>query len=282
MMLQRQMNEKQKPILVLGGNGKTGKRVAERLLSMGLPVRIGSRHSEQPFYWEDKSTWQKVLEDVAAVYIVYSPDLAVPCAAEDIKKFTKIALQNNVKRLVLLSGRGEEGAVKSENELKNSDADWTILRSGWFNQNFSEAFLLDQIREGIIALPVGKVTEPFIDIDDLAEVAVKVLTEDGHIGKLYELTGPRLMTFQEATNEISAVIQSNISYMKLTNQQFKEGLYEAETPAPTIELLMELFTSVLDGRNSFLGDGVQQVLGREPIDFTEYVQKTVKTGVWGE
>ncbi|MFC0270417.1 NAD(P)H-binding protein [Metabacillus herbersteinensis] len=270
------------PILVLGGTGKTGRRVVERLKAREIPVRVGSRNGEQPFDWEDKSTWVSVLEGVRAVYIAYYPDLALPGASDDISMFAELALKNNVKRLVLLSGRGEDGAIQSEEALKKSNVEWTILRCSWFNQNFSENFLVDQVNDGTIALPVGKVTEPFIDVEDIADVAVKVLTEDGHVGELYELTGPRLMTFKEATEEIAKVTGRDIGYVELNIEEFKAGLKEAKTPSPLVELLIELFTTVLDGRNSEVKNGVQRALGRKPRDFREYVQETVVSGVWNK
>ena len=104
---------------------------------------------------------------------------------------------------MLLSGRGEEEAQRAEAELRASGADWTIVRCSWFSQNFSEDHLREPVLAGEVALPVGDVPEPFVDADDIADVAVAALTEDGHAGELYELTGPRLLTFADAVGEIA-------------------------------------------------------------------------------
>ena len=96
--------------LVLGGTGKTGRRVVSRLEERGLPVRIGSRSSAPPFDWEAPGSWAPVLDGVGAVYITYYPDLAVPGATEAIQAFCARAMKTGVRRLVLLSGRGEEEA----------------------------------------------------------------------------------------------------------------------------------------------------------------------------
>src|ERR671914_897352 len=187
-----------KPTLVLGGNGKTGRRVVERLRVRGLPVRLGSRSGKPPFDWEDRSTWAPALDGVSAAYVTYYPDLAVPGAPEAIAAFAELAVASGTRRLVLLSGRGEPEAQRSEEALIASGADWTIVRCSWFNQNFSESAFLEPVLAGEVALPADGVREPFVDVEDIADVAVAALTEDGHVGKLYELTGPRLLTFSDA------------------------------------------------------------------------------------
>jgi uncharacterized protein YbjT (DUF2867 family) len=183
------------PILVIGGTGKTGKRVVERLARHHLPVRACGRTSTLPFDWDEDSTWEAALHGTRAAYITYAPDVALARAAAQIAALAAQATRLGVRRLVLLSGRGEPGAQRAEQALQASGADWTILRSSWFAQNFSENFLLEPIRAGEVALPVGDVREPFIDIDDIADVAVAALLDEQHAGQVYELTGPRLLTF---------------------------------------------------------------------------------------
>ncbi|WP_282937357.1 NAD(P)H-binding protein [Paenibacillus sp. RC67] len=273
--------EDMKPILILGGTGKTGRRVAERLTARGLPIRIGSRSGEPAFDWEKQSTWESSLRDVGAVYITYYPDLALPGAAAAIGAFAELAVKNGIKRLVLLSGRGEEEAQRSEQALRNSGADWTILRASWFCQNFSESFLLESVLSGTVALPAADVAEPFIDAEDIADVAAAALTEDGHVGQLYELTGPRALTFAEATVEIAKASGRQVRYVEVSADQFISMLAQEDIPAEFMELLTDLFTKVLDGRNSHLTDGVQRALGREPRGFADYARDAAATGVWG-
>ncbi len=200
--------------LVLGGTGKTGRRIVERLTRQDRPVRVGSRSAGLPFDWEDPTTWEPALEDVKAAYVSYYPDLAVPGSSEVIASFAELAVMSGARRLVLLSGRGEEEAQASEKVLADSGADWTILRSSWFNQNFSEGYLLDPILGGELALPAGEVGEPFTDTDDIAEVATAVLTQDGHVGQIYELTGPRLLTFADAVAAIADATGRDIRYTR--------------------------------------------------------------------
>ena len=270
-----------KTTLVLGGTGKTGRRVAKRLIARGLPVRVGSRSGEHPFDWEDPATWAPALHGVGSAYISYYPDLGVPGAADKVGSFAEVAAKKGVRRLVLLSGRGEEGAQLGEQAVVDSGADCTIVRSTWFNQNFSEGNFLDLVLSGEVALPAGEVGEPFVDADDIADVAVAALTEDGHVGQLYEVTGPRLLTFGQAVAEIARADGREIRYFPISMDQFTSVLAEQDLPADLVWLLTYLFTEVLDGRNAHLTDGVQRALGREPRDFADYARDTAASGVWG-
>lgn len=276
------VNEKTgKKILVLGGTGKTGNRIAQRLARLGWPVRIGSRSNEPAFEWQDPATWKPVLHDVDAVYITFQPDLAVPGAVDTIRLFTEAAVAGGAQKLVLLSGRGETAAQACEQVVMQSGVDWTILRASWFNQNFSESYLVEPVLAGYVALPVGAVGEPFIDADDIADVAVAALTETGHTRQLYELTGPRLLTFAEAVSEIAGATGRSIQYEPISMAAYTADLTTHGVPADYVSLLTYLLTEVLDGRNASLADGVERALGRKPTDFADYVRRTAATGIWG-
>ena len=197
-----------------------------------------------------------------------------------MRSFVDVAVARGVRRLVLLSGRGEEEAQHAEQVVQASGVDWTVLRSSWFSQNFSESYLLDPVLAGEVVLPAGDVAEPFIDADDIADVAVAALTEDGHAGQLYELTGPRLLTFAEAVAEIAEATGREIRYVQVAPEAYAAALAEQGVPAEYVWLLNYLFTTVLDGRNASLADGVQRALGREPRDFADYARETAATGVW--
>jgi uncharacterized protein YbjT (DUF2867 family) len=266
--------------LVLGGTGKTGRRVAERLRARNLPVRVGSRSGAPPFDWENPTTWPGALRDVGAVYVSYYPDLAAPGATYAISAFTELAANRGVPRLVLISGRGEPGAQRCEQIVRDAGREWTVVRASWFCQNFSENFLLDALLDGTVALPVGNVGEPFVDADDIADVAVAALTEDGHTGRIYEVTGPRLWTFAEAVAEIARETQRNIRYVEVSIEEYASGLESAGLPPAFVSLITYLFTEVLDGRNARVADGIPRALGRPPRDFTDYVRDTAATGVW--
>jgi uncharacterized protein YbjT (DUF2867 family) len=266
--------------LVLGGTGKTGRRVTERLTALGVPVRIGSRSGEPPFDWEKPETWAPALRGVKSVYISYYPDLAVPGAVEVVGSFARLAVNEGVPRLVLLAGRGEAEAELAEQAVRGSGADLTIVRATWFMQNFSEDYMIEHILAGAIAIPAGDTPEPFVDADDIADVAVAALTDDKHVGQLYELTGPRLLTFAEAAKEISNATGRDIPYVPVSLEEHAAVATEQGVPVEVIDLLTYLFSEVLDGRNAHVTDGVQRALGRAPRDFREFARDAAATGVW--
>jgi uncharacterized protein YbjT (DUF2867 family) len=268
-----------KPILVTGGTGKTGRRVAERLAARGLPVRIASRSGERPFDWDDRSTWAPALEGAGSVYISHYLD-ALPGAAETVGSFAELAVAKGVRRHVLLGGRGEPEADRIEQAVGDAGGELTIVRSTWFAQNFSEGGFLDFVLGGEVTLPAGDTPEPFVDLDDAADVAVAALTDDRHVGELYELTGPRLLTFEEAVDEIARAANRQIRYVPVSIEEFESILVEADVPAEFVWMLKYLFTEVLDGRNAHLADGVQRALGREPRDFADFARDVAASGIW--
>jgi uncharacterized protein YbjT (DUF2867 family) len=270
----------QQPILVLGGNGKTGRRVVARLRSRRLPVRVGSRTGTPTFDWERRETWAPALDGVAAVYLTYYPDLALPGAVEATRSFADLAVQSGVPRLVLLSGRGEPQAELAEEAVRATGAALTVLRSTWFMQNFSEDYMVEHVRSGEIRLPAGDVPTPFLDADDIADAAVEALTDDRHVGRLYELTGPRELTFAQAAAEIGEAAGREIRYVPVSLEQHAAEAAEHGAPPELVELLTYLFAEVVDGRNAKTTDGVRRALGREARDFGDFARAAAATGVW--
>jgi uncharacterized protein YbjT (DUF2867 family) len=253
--------------------------VVERLTARGLPVRIGSRSGEPPFDWEDRSTWGPVLEGVGSAYVSHYWD-AIPGAAETLGAFADLAVESGVPRLVLSSGRGEEEALRAARAVRDSGAELTVLHSTWFAQNFSEDYWRDMLQAGELALPAADTPEPFVDADDIADVAVAALTDDRHIGQVYELTGPGLLTFAEAVLEISRAVGREIRYVPVSIEDFAAASAEQGVPSEVVELLTFIFGEVLDGRNAHVTDGVRRALGREPRDFGDYARDTAATGIW--
>lgn len=268
------------PILLVGGTGKTGRRVDSRLRALGLSTRPVSRATVPSFDWTRPDGWAVALDGARAAYITFQPDLAVPGADAAIGRLASLARDAGLERLVLLSGRGEPGAERAEDALKAAGVPWTIVRASWFAQNFSESFLLDAVRSGEIALPAGPVPEPFVDADDIADVVTAALTEDGHAGRLYEVTGPRALTFAETAEILADVTGRPIRYRQVPRADFVGGLTAAGLPVAMVALLDELFTTVLDGRNATPMPGVEQALHRPARDFVDYARRMAATGVW--
>ncbi|MFK8049391.1 MAG: NAD(P)H-binding protein [Halioglobus sp.] len=266
--------------LVLGGTGKTGRRVAERLTARGHNVRIGSRSAVPSFDWNNEKSWEACLRGVTAAYITYAPDLAMPGASDAIAAFVDLAKQRSIKRLVLLSGRGEKEAQVCERIVQDSGLEWTIVRASWFNQNFSEGAFIDMVMTGAITLPAGNQVEPFVDVEDIADVAAAAFTEDHHTGQIYEVTGPRLMTIADVAADLSRSTGREITYVDVPHDAFVSEVANSGAPKDVVWMLDYLFSTVLDGRNAHLSDGVQRALGRPPKDFADYALDLATTDVW--
>ncbi len=267
------------PILVIGATGKTGRRVAAKLEALGHSVRHGARRSLTPFDWEDPATWEPALQGSRAAYVTYFPDLAFPGGVEKVGALAALAAALGVGRLVLLSGRGEHHAKLGEEAVKAAHPAVTVVRSTWFAQNFSEGYLRDPILAGVLPMPGGTITDPIIDIDDVADVVVAALTEDGHTGETYEVTGPRLMGWADMAAELSRAIGRPIRHVPISFEEF-----HANVAASGGDFVAGVFTAIaretLDGRNQHVCDGVQRALGRPPRDFAEFAETAVKSGAW--
>jgi uncharacterized protein YbjT (DUF2867 family) len=268
------------PFLVIGGSGKTGRRVVDRLKALGHDVQSASRSSSPSFDWHDDSNWNEVLTNVKALYVTYHPDLSVPGASDHIRALLAVAEKCAVERIVLLSGRGEEEAQLCERIALNSSIAATIVRCGWFNQNFSESFFRDLLMSGSLAVPNPHVGEGYVDADDIADVATAALTEEGHAGQIYQLTGPELLTFQDIATIFHEVTGRELKVLEVSRESFVEELEEAGLPKGMVQLIDYLFNEVLDGRNASLGDGVQRALGRPPRDFRSFLQKAHLSGAF--
>lgn len=277
----RNVNTAAAPFLVIGGGGKTGRRVIERLEALGHDVRGASRSSSPSFDWNDDGNWNEVLAGVKALYVTYHPDLSVPGASDHIRALLAIAKAQGVERIVLLSGRGEEEAELCERLVLHSGIPATIARCGWFNQNFSESFFRDLLMSGTLAVPNAHVGEGYVDADDIADVVTVALTGDGHEGRIYQLTGPELLTFRDVATIFHEVTGREVEVVDVSREAFVEGLEAARLPEGMVQLVDYLFNEVLDGRDASLGDGVRQALGRPPRDFRSYLQKAHLSGAFG-
>jgi uncharacterized protein YbjT (DUF2867 family) len=268
------------PILIIGNKGKTGHRVEQRLQALGYTTRGVSRSSTPSFDWRHSETWSAALEGVNTAYVTYQPDLSMPFAEAEIREFVETAKQTGLQHLVLLSGRGEPGAELAEEIVKQSGISWNVVRASWFFQNFSESFMLDGILAGELVLPVGDTPEPFIDVEDIADVAVAALTQPALRNRLFEVSGPRSISFAQSMAELSEALGREVTFIQVPVDDYIAVLQEQGVPEEMQWLLRELFTNVLDGRNSQTVNGVEEALGRPATDFSEYLQRTIQSGIW--
>ena len=271
---------KNSPILIIGKNGKTGLRVEQRLQTLGYATRGVSRSTEPSFDWEDQGTWRGAMAGTRSAYITFHPDLAIPSAEQSIRDLVALAADQGLQHLVLLSGRGEAGARRAELVLEESGLDWNVVRANWFMQNFSESFMIEGILNGELMLPAGDIAEPFVDVDDIADVAVATLTRPELRNRVFEVSGPRALTFAECVEAISETTDYPVKYTRIPIESFIEGLRAEGAPDELLWLMRELFTVVFDGRNSSPTAGVEEALGRPATDFSEYLRKVMATRAW--
>lgn len=267
-------------ILIVGANGKTGARVQSRLAQAGLSTRGVSRSTTPAFDWTDPESWPAALEGTRAAYLTYHPDLSVPESEGHIRSFCEMAVDAGLEHVVLLSGRNEAGAQRAEQVLRASGLDWNVVQASWFAQNFSEDFMLDSVLAGEFLIPAGTAGEPFVDIDDIADVVVASILEPGLRNRLYEVTGPDVLSFADCLQEISKAAGYDVKLVELPLDDYIEALKQQELPDYLITLLRDLFADLFDGRSAYTAEGVREALGRSATPFNHYAQKAVASGVW--
>lgn len=270
-----------RPVLVIGATGKTGRRIADRLEARGVAVRRASRSAPVPFDWEDPVTWAPALEGVRAAYVSYFPDLAFPGAVEAVAALAEAARAAGTGHLVLLSGRGEHHALRAEEAVRASGVPFTLVRAAWFAQNFSEGYLRAPILAGVLPMPGGDIAEPIVDVDDIADVAAAALTDPGHAGQLYEVTGPRLMTFADMADALSQAMGRPVRHVPISFEAFHDGLMQ-EAGGFIADVFTAIARETLDGRNAHTADGVMRALGRPPRDFADFAGAAARAGAWAE
>ena len=217
-----------------------------------------------------------------AAYIAYQADLAVPGAHDKVGRLASLAAELDVERLVLLSGRGEEGAQAAERAAFAAHDRVTVCRVGWFAQNFTEGALAGVVPRGIFALPApGDVPEPFVDLDDVADVAVCALVDGGHAGVVHELTGPESITLADVAQQLSEASGSPVEYLEVSPEEFAQEAMSAGQDELTARFLAQLFSEIFDGRNVATTTGVRDVLGREPRSFSDWAKGVAAQGIWG-
>ncbi|MEV8437450.1 NAD(P)H-binding protein [Actinosynnema sp. NPDC051121] len=280
------MAKKTKPILVLGSTGKTGRRLVPLLRDKGLQVRAASRTGDVRFDWDDETTWGRALTGVGAVYVVDQQDKPGQWDAEGmIARFYDKAVDLGVTRIVALQARpagliGGKDLHAGTEAARASGVEWTVLRPCWFNQNFDEGVLLDSIRAGELPLPAGTGAEAFVDVADVAEVAAAALTEDGHSGRVYNLSGRVALTFAEAVDIIGHAIGREVKYVPVSQEDYEAELVEFGVPTDYARFIGELTARIDHGTSGAVTFTVEQVTGHQPIAFEDFVKDAASRGVW--
>ncbi|MEU8222955.1 NAD(P)H-binding protein [Kribbella sp. NPDC048915] len=276
------MNE----ILILSGKGKTGRRVAAQLDARGVPYRLASRSTAQPFDWYDESTWDATLAGADTAYL--APPVG-PTGLTQAGKF--VAQARGLRRLVLLSGRGVgspgrdfavyDGQLALENVVRATDLDWTIVQPAWFAQGFSEDFLRYHVLAGQIRVSAGDGGEAWIDTNDVGDVMTTALLDASYIGRTLAISGPRVLTMTDIADELTAATGRPIAYVDLSPQAHVAELVEQGLTQEDADAVRDLFAVIRHHRSEYVSTGVEEVLGRPPRDFDDWARETASNGVWG-
>ncbi|MFD5461753.1 NAD(P)H-binding protein [Kitasatospora sp. NPDC127059] len=274
-------------ILILGGTGTTGRRIARRLTAQGRPVRTASRTGgDVRFDLADPATWAPALDGVTAAYLLEPEPRPGRDPRARIPQLVTEAVAAGVRRLVLLSAHGVDEAddvhplKAAERAVRESGVDWTVLQPGWFAQNFTESFWLSGVLSGTLAMPTGDGRTPFIDAEDIAEVAAAALTDERHSGRTYQLTGPRALSLGEATDLITAATGRPVRHLDVAPDAFTAGLVADGTPPDVAAFLTGLLLNIRDGRVAGVTDGVERALGRPARSFESFVTEAAAAGHW--
>jgi ergot alkaloid biosynthesis protein len=267
-------------VLVTGGTGKTGRRVAHQLVAAGRDVRIASRHSTIPFDWSDRDTWAPALAGVSAVYLVPPPggDVSGPMIA-----FAQAAIAGGVTRFVLLSGspmpEGGPGVGQTHSWLRENARDWAVMRPSWFMQNFTEGQHLAPIRdEGVIYSATEDGRIPFISADDIAACAVAALISEKPLNRDFILTGSELFTYHAVAQIISDVTGRRVTHQRVSAEKLAEWYRSIGRPDMLSQVLAAMDVMIAHGAEDRTTDCVHELIGRAPITVEAFARDNAK--VW--
>jgi ergot alkaloid biosynthesis protein len=267
-------------VLVTGGTGKTGRRVADQLVAAGRDVRIASRHSTIPFDWSDRGTWAAALAGVSAAYLVPPPggDVSGPMIA-----FAQAAIAGGVTRFVLLSGspmpEGGPGVGQTHSWLRENARDWAVMRPSWFMQNFTEGQHLAPIRdEGVIYSATEDGRIPFISADDIAACAVAALISEKPLNRDFILTGSELFTYDAVAQIISDVTGRRVTHQRVSAEKLAEWYRSIGRPDMLSQMLAAMDVMIAHGAEDRTTDCVHELTGRAPITVEAFARDNAK--VW--
>lgn len=273
-------------VLVLGATGKTGRRLTRRLADQGRTVRAASRASaEARFDWFSPDTFAPAVAGANAVYLV--PPAFVEDPTPVVGPFLSVAADAGVSQVVLLSSLGaafpgepeDSGRLRLERQVRDSGLDWTILRPSGFFQNFSEGFLLQGILQaGMIVSAAGSGAAALVDAEDIAAVAAAALSEPGHAGRTYAVTGPEALTFDRCAETISQASGRPVRHKAVTPEAFAGVLAGAGLPDDYVAMVLRDQAAIAAGDAAQLSGDVLRCTGRPPRSFESFTQAAV--GAW--
>jgi uncharacterized protein YbjT (DUF2867 family) len=273
------MTNASKTILVLGGTGRTGTRVASRMIELGHSVRTAARQgADARFDWDDPATHRTAVDGVDRIYLV-APVMRTRFAPQ-VSAFLDLARDAGVQHITFLSAYGidmapPEVALRAVelDLMERTSMTHSIVRPAWFMQNFSETFL--KPIDGAITIPTGDGGEAFVDADDIAAVAAATLADpSSHASAQYAPTGPDRLTMREAADVIGSVTRQAVRHVDIDRRAWVDAVIASGVPIEYGEVLELLTETVASGSGSRPNDDVRAVTGAPPKSFAEFAQRT--------
>ena len=269
-------------ILVTGASGTVGSEVVKALGGRSAGVRAGYRTRPQnvpagvesvKLDYERPETIRPALQGVDTLFLLSN-------TVDPERKVVDEAKRAGVKRIVKLSviGAAEEGFTFArwhravEKHIEASGLGWTFLRPNGFMQNVV-TYMGETIRsQSAIYSPAGNAAASHIDARDVGAVGARVLTDKGHEGKAYELTGPAALTYGQIAEILSRVLGRTIGYVPISPEQYRQAAVAAGTPEGYADALVDLNRYYLEGKASVVTPSVRQLTGRDPIPFEQFAR----------
>lgn len=272
--------------LVIGATGIIGKRVVRHLQTFGLPVRAATRlpipyavthpHLDVVLFdYEDPATYRPTVSGVSKALII--PRRGDLNPQKTVIPLIEQAREAGVSHIVLVTHFDAErytpsGLYDLESFLIGSGIMYTILRPNWLMQTFNPGFLWPMIRKtDAIFCPTGSGQTSFVDAEDVAAVATVALTEEGHLDRIYPLTGGEALSYDDVAQIISNAGQRPVKFFPTSDEEFRNTLVKAGWDPQQVEILIDRFALVRDGFTAGVNDQVALLLGRRPGRFLDYV-----------
>ena len=272
--------------LIIGSTGNIGTQIIQVLAPENHPViaagrnleRTKKHHAQEGIEYRqcdlnDSSSWASALKDVDRIFLVVPPGSATE---EQQQAFFQKAKAAGAQHIVYSSGR-TTGPIngsplnRTESFVKNCGCDWTILRPGWFMQNFFEWIGFTIPTDDAFYLPAGDSKTAFIDVRDIGATAAEILKNPtGHRNKIYDLTCLEAIDHSTVARHLSAVARRTVEYVPMQAEDFIEKMVEKGRPRKAAEKMAWLYTFVKAGKEADISPDVRNILQRQPIDFKQF------------
>lgn len=272
--------------LILGATGNIGSALVKQLVTKGIRPRLGVRNVKKaqdlwgtqvdyvPFDFSKPETFQAAFQQIEKCFFIAAHKNPGP----SVEAMLKVAAAQKLKHIVFSSGSSTadiEGKplFEVEKHVRESAIPWTILRPGWFMQNFA-TWLGQTIREeGILYLPAADSKTAFIDVDDIAAVAAMVLINEGHHGQVYTLTGPEALDHFEVAKMLSQHLGQPVQYQPQSREDYIATMTKRGWTNEAAAYVADLYKVVKTGKENRVSQDVEHILNRQPNNFLQFLEK---------